>query len=418
MKNNRRPWWSLVFIIIIVAVSVLIDIPKGPNLNWGQLKKEFTVKRGLDLQGGTHLVYEADLEKIDKSEQNQAIEGALDVMRKRVDALGVSEPNIQTTNIGDKKGILVELPGIRDVDQATKIIGQTAELKFITETGEEVVTGKDLRRANVNFANSGADSGIQVALEFNEEGAKKFAAATEKNIGKRIIILLDNEPIQTPTVQTAIPDGKAVITGYNDVQSARNIALQLNSGALPVPLKLIEQRNVGATLGDKPVKESMVAGLVGFIAIAVFMIAIYKVPGFLATLALFIYSLIVLALFKFIPVTITLAGITGYILSVGVAVDANILIFERMREEIRRGKSLPVALEDGFRRAWASIRDSNLSSLITALILIWFGSGLIRGFALTLAIGILVSMFTAITVSRTFLRLLLRSERFSKLARI
>jgi len=410
---------NLFFILSILTIAILIDIPKGPNLRLGPFFREFKIHRGLDLQGGTSLLYLADLSKISEKERAQAIEGAIDIIRKRVDGLGVTEPVIQATKIGEKQGIVVELPGIQNVEEAIKMLGQTAQLKFITENGQEVLTGKELRRASLAFSSAGGGQSVpEVNLEFNDEGRDKFATATKENIGKRLIVILDDQIITAPVVQTVITDGRARITGNFSVEEARKLALQLNSGALPVPLSLAEQHNIGATLGDKPLKESAIAGLFGIFLVMLFMAIHYKMPGLLADIALAIYTALVIAIFKFIPVTITLAGVAGFILSVGMAVDANILIFERMREELRKGKLLSVAIEDGFRRAWSSIRDSNISSIITCLILIWFGSGSVRGFAVTLLIGILISMFSAIYVSRVFLILTAKNNRLANFLRI
>jgi len=245
----------------------------------------------------------------------------------------------------------------------------------------------------------------EVNLQFDDEGAKLFEEITSKNVGKRIAIYLDGQPISAPNVQEAITGGKARITGTFSLEEAKLLVQRLNAGALPVPIKLINQETVGASLGEISLKQSLFAGLIGLLAVAVFMILWYRLPGLLAVFALFIYTAIVLAIFKLISVTLTLAGIAGFILSIGMAVDANILIFERTREELRAGKSLGGAIEEGFKRAWSSIRDSNVSSLITCLILFWLGTSVIKGFALTLAIGILVSMFSSISVTRTFLRL-------------
>ena len=413
--NLRRHFISLLVIILLAGFAIAVDYPGGPKI----FGEKPTVHQGLDLRGGTHLVYEADLAKIDSASKQKALTSVTDILDRRINALGVSEPVMQTIKINNADGVLIELPGIQNIDDAVKLIGQTAQLKFMTIDGQVVVEGSDLKRSTVSLDPAGkAGHNGQVNLEFNPDGAKKFADATTANVGKQIAIILDDQVISAPTVQTAITDGSAVINGDFTIDQAKQLSIALNSGALPVPLKLVEQRNVGATLGDAPLKQAAVAGLLGFLAVAIFMIFLYRLPGLLAVLALMLYSTFTLALFKLIPVTLTLAGIAGFILSIGMAVDANILIFERMREEQRRGKSLPVALEDGFKRAWNSIRDSNASSIITALILIWFGTGSIRGFALTLLIGILVSLFTAITVTRTFLRLLVSSKAASRWANL
>lgn len=398
----RKKFWFIFFVIIILAgLAALIDWPSGPNFF-----KEIKVHQGLDLQGGVHLVYELDTSKIAPEDQDEAQSGVINVLDRRVNALGVSEPVIAATKVGDKKGVVVELPGLSNVDEALSIIGKTAELKFLeqkeNEAAETGLTGAQLKKANVTFDQNGNP---EVAISFNKEGADKFKEITTRNLQKPVVIALDNEIVSAPTVQSAISDGNAVITGNFNIKEAKNLALQLNSGALPMPIKIAEQRRIGPTLGQESVKRSLVAGLTGIFLVGLFMILYYRLPGLLATLALLFYGLFVLALFKLIPVTLTLAGVAGFILSIGMAVDANILIFERMKEELRAGKAKREAIEDGFRRAWSSIRDSNVSSLITCLILYYGTTGLVRGFAVTLALGILVSMFTAITVSRTFLRL-------------
>lgn len=408
---RRNLWIILGAIIIITGLACLIDWPTGPNLSLGKYFKEIKVHQGLDLQGGTHLAYEMDTSKIDSKNLTTAAQSVVNVIDRRINALGVSEPIIQTSKIGDKQTIIVELPGISDVNEAINLIGKTAQLKFKEFGGDSAnptfqdtqLTGANLQRAQVQFDQNTGEP--QVSIQFNSEGAKLFADITKRNLEKPVAIELDGEIISAPTVQTIIENGEAVITGKFDITEAKKLAIELNAGALPVPIKLIEQRNIGATLGSESVKMSLVAGLIGLILIAIFMILYYRLPGALAVLALFVYALITLALFKLIPVTLTLAGIAGFILSIGMAVDANILIFERTKEELNMGKSIGLSLEEGFKRAWSSIRDSNFSSLITCAILYYGTSGIVKGFAITLALGIIISMFTAITVSRTFLRL-------------
>lgn len=385
--------------------------PKLPlNINRGEYKL------GLDLQGGVELVLEADMKDVPAGDRDKALEGSKAVIDNRVNALGVSEPVIQTSKIGTSHRIIVELPGIKDLETAVRVVGSTAQLNFweYIELEKEAtpsarrtdLTGNDLKRASVTFdPNTGKP---QVTLEFSNDGAKKFAEITKRNVGKIVPITLDNIAISTPTVNEPILTGDAVITGDFAVKEAKSLSIQLNAGALPVPLKILKQRTTPATLGSEQLAKILVAGAVGFAAVAIFMILFYRVVGFFAVLALIVYALIVLAIFKLIPVTLTLAGIAGFILSVGMAVDANILIFERFREEVRWGKPKNFALEAGFKRAWTSIRDSNISSLITCAILFQFGTGVVRGFALTLAIGILISMFSAIVVTRTFLRIIYR----------
>lgn len=265
------------------------------------------------------------------------------------------------------------------------------------------LTGKQLKRADVVFDQTGGAP--QVQLQFNSDGTKLFADLTKKNLNKILGIYLDNQPISMPQVNTEITSGTAVITGDFTLTEAKDLAKRLNAGALPVPITLISQQNIGASLGRESIERSLVAGMIGLLLVAFFMVVYYRLPGLLSVIALFVYTLIVLAIFKLWPVTLTLAGIAGFILSIGMAVDANILVFERTKEELANGRPLLSAIDEGFRRAWLSIRDSNVSSLITSLILIWFGSSLIKGFAVTLSIGILVSMFSALTVTRTFLNL-------------
>lgn len=420
MKRNQ---WIIFGVIVVITVFVVfIDIPKSPL--WGNKIK---VVLGLDLQGGTELVYQADMSQ--SKNKISDLDNLKSVFSNRIDRLGVAEPTIQT--VGADR-ILIELPGIKDINQAVEKIGQTYELIFMTQSaGDEGVelkdyyeeftypgkwiasdlTGRNLKSAEATFNtnNNQVKSELMVSLNFDNAGAEKFAKLTKDNLNKRIAIVLDNKIVSAPNVQTEINDGKAVITGSKDIKEAQNLAKRLNEGMLPVPAKLVAQQNVGATLGQESIKLSLVAGMIGSTALALFMIVFYRLAGTLAVVALIIYSTISLALFKIIPVTLSLAGIAGFILSIGMAVDANVLIFERMKEEIRGDKETIMALKDGFSRAWPSIRDSNFSSLITCAILYSFGSGQVRGFALTLAIGILVSMFTAITATRTFMMLLASS---------
>ena len=404
-----------------------MDIPQGSKISLKPLKidysKSYKLNLGLDLQGGTHLVYEGDLKDITTDAHGDAMNSVRDVIERRVNSFGVSEPVVQ---VSGNNRIIVELPGVKDINEAIALIGQTPFLEFreenpnppqVTpdENGEVTIdasqaflatglSGKQFKRATLEFDQR---TGVpQISLQFDAAGTKLFGEITTKNQGKRIAIFLDNEILSAPTVNQPITDGRAVITGQFTVPDAKELVTRLNAGALPVPIKLISQQNVGATLGLQSVQKSIAAGLIGFAIIALFMIIYYRLPGLLAVIALAIYTFLALAIFKLLGVTLTLAGIAGFILSIGMAVDANILIFERLKEELRKGKTLLAAVEDGFNRAWLSVRDSNFSSLITTFILAYFGSSIIRGFAITLALGILVSMFTAITVTRTFLRLL------------
>jgi preprotein translocase subunit SecD len=388
------------------------------NFAGRRVYRDLNFKLGLDLQGGTHLVYQVDASKIDADKRSSAVDSTRSNIERRVNLLGVSESLVQTSKVGTEDRLIIELPGVKDVKQAMDTIGQTAQLDFrevqqegSSPSGQTIfiptnLSGGDLRLAQVQFnGGSGQVSGSpSVGLEFTSDGAQKFAEITKRSVGKPLAIFLDNKLVTAPTVQQEISDGKAVISGNFTVDEAKQLTIQLNAGALPVPIHIVEQRNVGATLGTQSVLKSLVAGIIGFVFIWIFMIVNYGLKGLLADIALTVYVLISLSLFKIIPVTLTLAGIAGFILSIGMAVDANILIFERMKEEIRWGRPKRAALELGFHRAWTSVRDSNISSLITAGILFWFGTGSVRGFALTLIVGILVSLFTSITVTRTLLR--------------
>jgi len=420
----RRNLWIIFGIIIIITVLAgMVDWPTGPNLKMGKYFKEFKIHEGLDLQGGVHLVYELDTSKVEDKDKTKAAESVINVIDRRINALGVTEPVIQSAKIGGKEAVVVELPGVTDVNEAINLIGKTAQLKFLESNDQATVEadawkesgldGSHLRQAEVQFDQSTGEP--QVSLQFDSEGTKLFSEITARNLQKPVAISLDNEIISAPTVQSAIDDGQAVISGKFTIDEAKKLSIELNAGALPVPISLVEQRTIGPTLGSESVQKSLVAGLIGIFFVALFMIIYYKVPGLLATFALIIYTLVILALFKIIPITLTLAGIAGFILSIGMAVDANILIFERTKEELMAKKSIGASLDDGFRRAWPSIRDSNFSSLITCLILYYGTSGSVRGFAVTLAVGIIISMFTAITISRTFLKLLVGTRLENKL---
>ena len=431
-----RPRFVLWFIIFIVIVSVFIDTNRFPTIKilGKSYKLNFPLKLGLDLQGGTQLVLETQMDKIDAASRDSALESAKNVLEKRVNLYGVSEALVQSSKVGDQRRILVELPGLKEASAAAALVGKTAQLDFrefvgtpsaqasqsalalLNQFRSTGLTGADLRKAQVTFGSgSGVKTGPQVAIEFTPDGAKKFADITKRNVNKPLAMFLDEMPISwpPPIVQQEIVGGNAVITGQFTTTEAKNLAIQLNAGALPVPIKILEQRSIGPTLGQESVNKSLIAGIIGLGVIAIYMVVYYGFLGLVANGALVIYTLLTLAIFKtggFIlpPITLTLAGIAGFILSIGMAVDANILIFERMKEEIRWGKSKSLALELGFKRAWVSIWASNVSSLITVAILYSIGQSVVRGFAITLAIGVLVSMFTAVVVTRTFLRLIIR----------
>lgn len=407
--------------VIVTALSVLATIPKGPDLKLGSKTVPLFIHQGLDLKGGVAITYEADLSKISKDKQADSLDSLKSLVNDRVNRLGVSEPVIQAGKISDTNTLLVELPGVVNVDEAIRKIGEFPKLDFIDEQGGVIISGEDVDHATTTFGDPTQSSNTsssnllgapQVTLKLKDVGKQKFASATTKAAAATpkgsIGIVLDGQLISNPVVQSPITDGTAVISGGGfTVDTAKRLTDQLNQGALPVPVKIISQATIGATLGSESLKKSLVAGLIGFLLVALFMILYYRVPGFLAIIALIIYTLMNITLYKLIPVTMTLAGVAGFILSIGMAVDANILIFERMREELKAGKPAARAIDEGFTRAWTSIRDSNTSTLLTALILFFGTSGLVKGFALTLAIGVLVSLFTAITVTRVLLKLVM-----------
>lgn len=432
---RRKVWTSFALILILAGLVGLVDWPKGPDLKLGNFFREIKVHLGLDLQGGTHLVYQMDLSRLPEERRDDAIAGVRDVIERRVNIFGVSEPLVQTTNINGEWRLIVELPGVSDIDAAIAKIGTTPYLEFreaqiykASELPEEALaeifpnqkiepdteltsfiptdlTGKEFQHATVKFDPNTNEPVI--GLEFNAEGKKLFGEITTRSVGKQVAIYLDGEILSAPRVNEPITTGEAIITGKFSVEEAKDLATRLNAGALPVPIKLIGQKNIGASLGEKSLGESMIAGFLGILIVVLFMLIYYRFPGLLAVCALLIYAGLSLALFKLIPVTLTLAGVAGFIISVGMAVDANVLIFERMKEELRAGQNLLVACEEGFRRAWSSIFDSNITTLITCLVLGYFGSSIIRGFAITLGLGVLVSMFTAVVVTRSFLQFII-----------
>lgn len=550
-KPKAKIRWALFGIIILALIAANFDYPKyyDQTTDWLNSKTNMRLphmynkpfKLGLDLQGGTRLIYEADVSNIPDKERNSAMDGARDVIERRVNAFGISEPVVQTSKSGGQWLVAVELAGIKDINQAIKMIGETPLLEFKEEnqqtnkeltadeqkqldeynkealkkaeevlkevlkpgadfvtlakkysedpgsasTGGELgffkkgqmvpefekaafelkdgeiaknlaqtqfgyhiiqreetkggpqpdgtdtteirarhiliktksktdflpsesdwlntqLSGKNLKRASVQFdPNTQAP---EVSLEFNDEGKTLFADITSRNVGKKVAIFLDGMPISIPTVNEAIREGRAVISGNFTLTEAKTLAQRLNAGALPVPIKLVSQTTVGASLGNVSLQKSLMAGFIGLIAVTLFMVLLYGVNGFLADIALIIYGSLTLAFFKLFGITITLSGIAGFILSIGMAVDANILIFSRMKEEKKLGKSGIQLIDDGFKRAWPSIRDSNISTIITSVILIWFSTSIVKGFAITLILGVLISMLTAIVVTRILLK--------------
>jgi preprotein translocase subunit SecD len=547
MSIRKKTWLIFCGILILTGLAGIVVWPGGPDIKIGKYFKELKYHLGLDLQGGAHLVYETDVSKIPLKEQGSAILAVRDVIEKRINVFGISEPIIQTTKERGNEKIIIELPGIKDVNQAIRMIGQTPILEFkeqdntsppvLTEEQKKEIeelnvkakkraesvlqkvlnkedfanlakefsdcpskdkggdlgwfskgmmvpefetatfnlkkgeltkelvktnfgyhiiqkideretikdkekiqeikashiliktkserdyipykdpwkytglTGKQFKKASLEFDSNTSEP--QVSLEFDKEGKELFGEITKKNIGKPVAIFLDGAPISVPVVREAITTGQAIISGNFSLSEAQKLIKRLNAGALPVPIKLISQQTIGPSLGKISIQESLKAGIIGLILVALYMILFYRFKGFLSVIALGIYTIIVLAIFKLIPVTLTLAGISGFILSIGMAVDANILIFSRIREELKIGKPNALAIDEGFKRAWLSIRDSNVSTLITCFILYWFGASMVRGFGITLAIGVLISMFSAITITRTFL-ILTSSFNFNK----
>lgn len=413
-----------------IRISALLVLLVGAGIGWfvytSQAKSWRPFQLGLDLSGGTQLVYRADISAIIGSDVADSMASLRDTIERRVNLFGVSESIVQTQRGSALAGeseerLIVELPGVTDTQKAIELIGQTPVLEFrllkegmqpTGAPGEDVndffeaaaITGKDLKRAELQFNQGlGGPSQPVVLLTFNAEGAQIFSDLTKQNVGRYFGMFLDGTSISIPVINEPIPNGQAVISGNFTPESAKELARNLNYGALPVPIELIFTKTISGTLGEKAIDDGIMAGLWGIASVIFFMVFWYRLPGTIASLALLLYVAVILALFQLIPVTLTAAGIAALILSIGMAVDANILIFERVREELAKGKSTGRAIHDGFSRAWPSIRDSNISSMITAVILFWFGTSLIKGFALVFGIGVLVSMLTAITVSRTFL---------------
>jgi len=411
--------------LVIIFLTILAAIVAAGGFLWkgkGEIRLfdrsfpyDFTLRRGLDLQGGLQLVLEADMSGVSSADRPSALESARAVIERRVDFLGVAEPTVQTSRSGESFRIIVELPGVTNPEEALALIGSTAQLDF--REGEKLIptglTGKDLAKADLQFDSTNGNP--QIGLTFTAAGAKKFEEITARNIGQPLAIFLDGAVLSAPTVQGKIAGGNAVITGTFTLEEARRFVAQLNAGALPTPISVLERRQIGPTLGEQELQKSVVAGLAGLVLVLLFMVGNYGRLGLLAAIALAIYGTLTLAIYKLIPVTLTLSGIAGFILSVGMAVDANILVFERIKEERRWGKDLKTAMELGFGRAWDSIRDANLATLATVSILFnpfdWsflVTSGMVRGFALTLGLGVLLSLFTGVLVTRTLVRVFYR----------
>lgn len=418
--GNRRKTFAFLFLIVALCAGLVFFVyPKNFGAN------HLPWRLGLDLVGGSHLVYEVDMANVTGADRDNVLNGLRDVIEKRVNLFGVSEPQVLVSQSANSYRLIVELAGIKDVASAIKQIGETPLLTFAevelpaestTADGKTAepkfkitaLSGRHVSGAQLTFDNLTGKP--QVSITFNDEGAKLFEDLTAKNVKKPIAIFLDNNLIEMPTVQEKITGGKAQITGRFTVPEARTLVERFNAGALPAPIKLVSQQTIGASLGTDSLQKTLYAGLLGTIAVILFMILYYHGMGLVAAFALLIYIVLASSVFKLFGVTMTLSGIAGFILSIGMAVDANILIFERSKEELKKGLLKSSAIEEGFRRAWLSIRDSNVSTMITAGILYYSTSGFVRGFALTLFIGVLVSMFSAITVTRNILRAFTRKE--------
>jgi preprotein translocase subunit SecD len=413
-RSTRKTLFWGIALAIVIGLAGWIDAPKHPHISLASYQRDLNVKLGLDLKGGTRLEYKADIDKTSGQDPTEALAGVRDVIERRVNAFGVSEPIIQTSVVQGEYRVIVELAGVQDPEAAKAQIGQTPTLDFRREpTADELkaldtsnlfvptgLSGKNLKKATVEFDQTTGQP--QITLNFDADGTKLFADITKANIGKRIAMYLDGAIIQAPTVQSVIPDGRAVITGSYTLEEAKQIVRGLNSGALPVPIEL---------LGQTAITKSIKAGLVGIIAVITWLIFRYRLPGLIASIALLIYVTLFFAVIKLIPVTLTLAGIAGFIMSIGMAVDANVLIFERFRENIKSGKTVAFALKEGFSAAWSSISASNISSLITGFVLYGFGTSIVRGFALTFSLGIILSMFTAITISKSMLNIAFANKK-------
>ena len=395
MKNKILMFWAIMALTIFSIVMIVVK----------------PTKLGLDLVGGSRLVLEAQITPTVAKITPEMMDSLQFAIENRVNKLGVAETVVQRQ--GEKR-LVVEIPAVKDLNQAKKFLGETAELAFKKEVplgngftwADTGLTGNDLNRATLSTSTNGQ---WVVDLEFNDKGTRKFADLTQQLVGKPMAIFFNGELTSAPVIREAIIGGRAQISGGDNgfaYEEAKEMVDLLNAGALPVPAKIIEENTVGATLGADSIEKSKFAGAVGLGLVMLFMIGYYRLPGLIANVALVIYSLILFMLFKMIPVTLTLAGIAGFILSIGMAVDANILIFERTKEELRSGRSLFTAINAGFDRAFTSIFDSNMTTIITSAILYFLGTSIVKGFALTLAIGVIVSMFTAITVTKNFMHLI------------
>lgn len=457
-NKNKNNWFVLLILLIVGLLAIFFVYPPTWNKTLGSIGLPSFYNRpfhlGLDLQGGTHLVYEADLSTVAANEQNEAMQGVRNVIERRINLFGVQEPVIQINKAGSRYRLIVELAGIKDVGQAIEMIGQTPTLDFREErspaetenilnkqkeirdlalagsqlTPEQIapmmenpyfqstaLTGRYLKGSELHFSSQTYQS--EIGLKFNDEGKDIFKDLTQRNVGKKLAIFLDGVPISAPVVQETIPSGEAQITGNFTVDEAKDMVRRLNAGALPVPIKLISQQTIGASLGKTTLDRSLQAGIIGFIAVLIYMLLVYRLPGLFADIALLFYVAVILSIFKLIPVTLTLTGIAGFILSIGMAVDNDVLIFERFKEALKEGKSFGGSVGDGFQGAWPAIRDSNLSVVLTCVILHIFTTGTVQGFALTLGLGVIVNTISVIIVTKCIFKMFVgtRLENYKKI---
>ncbi|MCJ7535671.1 MAG: protein translocase subunit SecD [Anaerolineales bacterium] len=435
-----RTYRWLVIILVVVAAAIWIDLPNNPGIHIAGINREIETRLGLDLVGGVQALLEADLPE-GTAVDSEKMQTATRIVENRVNGLGVTEALVQQA--GDQR-IVVELPGIEDPTIAISTIQETGLLEFVSmglspqpagaiivtdvatseaplegqQIWETIMTGDTIENVQVSRDPSG-----QYVIQFrlNSEGAQIFADYTTQHVGEYLGIVLDKTVISAPVVNEPIKEGEGVISGAFTLESANNLAIQLRYGSLPIPLKVVETRTIGPSLGQDSLDKSLTALLIGFIVVILFMAIYYRLPGVLADISIIIYALVTFSIFRYLPVTLTLPGIAGFMLSTGSALDANILIFERLKEELRAGRKLNQAVDIAWKRAWPSIRDSNIATLITCGILFWFGSAfgatIVKGFSLTLAIGVMISLFTALIVTRTFMNLVLayvRDKNYSR----
>ena len=435
-----RTYRWLIIILVIVTLAIWINLPNNPGIHVGGINRDIDTRLGLDLVGGVQALLEADLPEGTDVEAEK-MRTAARIVENRVNGLGVTEALVQQA--GEKR-IVVELPGIDDPTVAISTIQETGLLEFVDmgntpvpagtrivtdmatsetpDTDEQVwhtvMTGEVIENVQVSRDPSGQ---YVIQFQLDSEGADIFSEYTTAHVGEFLGIVLDKTVVSAPNVNEPITEGEGVISGAFTLESANNLAVQLRYGSLPIPLKVVETRTIGPTLGQDSLQKSLIALLIGFIVVILFMALYYRLPGVLADISIIIYALITFSIFRFVPVTLTLPGIAGIMLSTGSALDANILIFERLKEELREGRRLNQAVDIAWKRAWPSIRDSNIATLITCGILFWFGSAfgatIVKGFALTLSIGVIISLFTAIFVTRTFLNLVLVYVQYKNYAR-